>query len=372
MIKRDFYDEGSMQAESPDQDSPSISSYLEAIAARRYLIARMALVPAIVVMVAVLLMSRRYTVSSSFVPQPRQSSLSGSLGLAAQLGAMLPLGMDMTQSPQFYVDLVSSRRILEPVADSSYTIRDARGDVRVGDLSVQFEVHEPTAGLRREEAIRRLDEKVSVKMSTKTGVIGVSVTTKNAMLSKQIVDHLLKEVNRFNIESRQSQARAERQFAEQRVQELGAELHQAEDQQAQFLNQNRGQVLPPMLSLEAQRLARVVSMRQDIYTTMMQQYEQARIEEVRSTPVVTTVEAPELPIKPDPRRLVQKTFIAFFVGLIFGIVFVVLIDGSRRERAATGDERPRLGHLLWIDLWHPFRTLLKLMVGDRASRAGEV
>ncbi len=44
---------------------------------------------------------------------------------------------------------------------------------------------------------------------------------------------------------------------------------------------------------EHDRLERPVSMRQELVTAMAQAYEQARVDEVRNTPVITVIDQPE-------------------------------------------------------------------------------
>src|SRR5436190_23691398 len=63
----------------------------------------------------VLIVPPTYTATSSFVPEARtQGRLPSSLaGLAGQFG--IPLGMQPTESPQFYADVAKSRELLERV-----------------------------------------------------------------------------------------------------------------------------------------------------------------------------------------------------------------------------------------------------------------
>ena len=339
--------------------------------AYRYTLIRWALIPAVAAVILVLLMPRRYTTYASFVPQPRSASTSSLPGLAATLGVMLPIGADLTESPQFYADLADSRRILEAVVDSLYTVPDEHGVLRTQSLADWFEIDHWAPARRREETIRKLDSKTSVRMAQKTGLITISVTTDLPALSQEITAHFLQEINRFNLESRQSKARAERAFTEQRVQELGADLRNAEDRAEAFAQTNRGYPLPPRLALQQDRLTREVSMRQDIYTAMTQSYEQAKIDEIRDTPVITVVQRPEMPAESDRRHLVQKTFIALCLGLVFGFAVILLRGGYWKVHGLADDEqdvsRIIRGDVM-DDLRHPLRALGRIVGGVKSSK----
>src|SRR6185437_3593506 len=163
-------------------------------------------------------------------------------------------------------------------------------------------------------------------LSAKTGVVNVSVSTESAVLSRTLVQRLLEEVNRFNLVNRQSQAAAERQFTERRVNEVKGELRAAENNLQTFLTDNRAYQNSPELRFEQDRLAREVSLRQSLYTTMVQAYEQARIEEVRDTPVITIVEHADLPARPDARGTVKKSVLALLAGAFLGLVLTIVVE----------------------------------------------
>src|SRR5262249_12779384 len=143
---------------------------------------------------------------------------------------------------------------------------------------------------------------------------------------------LLAEMNTFNMESRQSQAGAERRFVEQRLNELKDSLRAAEDRLQAFLQRNRDYENSPQLSFQQQRLAREVSMQQDMVTGLAQSFEQARIEEVRDTPVITVIDKPEIPVERDRRGLIKKGLLAIVLGGVLGLGVAFVREGMARGR----------------------------------------
>ena len=144
---------------------------------------------------------------------------------------------------------------------------------------------------------------------------------------------MIAQVDSFNLKSRQSQASAERRFTERRVAEAQAEARQAQDELQAFLQRNRDFRSSSQLNFAYERLADNVSLRQQIYTSVAQAYEQARIEEVRDTPVITLVEAPMLPARPDSRPFGRAIAAGVLLSLIAARFLAVRHD---RRMAAEG------------------------------------
>jgi uncharacterized protein involved in exopolysaccharide biosynthesis len=126
-------------------------------------------------------------------------------------------------------------------------------------------------------------------------------------------------VNRFNLERRQSNASQEREFIEGQLSRAESALHAAEDSLRRFLEQNRNYQNSPSLRFRHERLQRRVSLRQQVFSSLSESYQQARIDEVRNTPVITVVQPPELPARPDPRQLLLKGALGLVLGGMLGV-----------------------------------------------------
>jgi len=131
-------------------------------------------------------------------------------------------------------------------------------------------------------------------------------------------------VQDFNRERRAGQARAEREFAASRLTDAERELRAAEDAVRSFQSRNRDFRSSPFLQLDLERLQREVTRRQMVYNGLSQSFEQARLEEVRNTPVIAMVELPELPARPRPRGALLSALVAFLavVAVLFAWYFV--------------------------------------------------
>jgi uncharacterized protein involved in exopolysaccharide biosynthesis len=235
-------------------------------------------------------------------------------------------------SPAFYAELLSSREILQRATSEPFVVEGV-GTASLADL---LEIEEETDELRREEAIESLrDNLLTIQTGRETGIVTVEVQTDWPDLSQEIAQRLLDEIGRFNLLTRQSQAAAERVFIQERVDSARNALLEAEAVMQGFLQANRSYQNSPDLLFQYGRLERDVTLRQQVYTTLVQSFEQARISEVRDTPVITVLQAPFFPPGPDERRLVLVAALGIALGGMAGVVLAFVVEAMKRP--APGD-----------------------------------
>jgi uncharacterized protein involved in exopolysaccharide biosynthesis len=305
-----------------EAEPASLLRLVNVVLRHRRLVVGVPIVLAAVVCTVLLVLPRTYTVAVSFVPSEAEGQLSQLAGLAAQFGFSLP-GSDAAESPEFYASLLRSGAVLRSAVGSSYRIVDETDPDTTwiaGDLIQLLEIRGRTRPRQVESAVKELQQRLTTRTSPETGMIALSVSTRWPELSVQITERLLELVNEFNLETRQSRASNERQFVTSRLEQAGAELREAEDSLQSFLQQNRRIENSPQLRFERDRLQRRVSLQQQVTTSLAQALEQAKIEEVRNTPVITVVEAPFQPARPDRRRLIVKGLLTLVLGGFLGVV----------------------------------------------------
>jgi uncharacterized protein involved in exopolysaccharide biosynthesis len=342
----------------PGTDEISLIELINVVLKNRRLVVLVPLVVFVLVVAYTFLQPRTYTASASFVPQTSSGQRSLTSSLAAQFGVALPTG-EAGQSPAFYADLITSREVVPHLVDSTYTFFN-REEMVTASLAELLEIQGKTPERIREETIRALQELISVSTDRETGLVTFSVKTEWADLSRQLAEAVLERVNLFNLQTRQSQATAERRFTEGRLHEVEGDLRKAEDALQEFLQKNRQWQGSPELEFVHDRLYREVTMRQQIFTTLTQAYEQARIDEVRDTPVITVIERAESPVLPDRRRLLLKGILALMVGGmlgIFGAFGQEFMNRGRQQEADQFAEFEKLKKETWVDLKRPWRLL---------------
>lgn len=295
----------------------------------RWRIVRWAFAGAILALSLVWSRPALYRASASFIPQGADPGRSGLASLAGQFGVAIPSG-SQSLTPDFYLRLIKSRELLGLVARDTLTVPELGGKrIAVEDL---LKIEPGTPAVREEAAIGTLSLLVGASSSKATGVVEFGVATEWPSVSRAIAARLLEGVNEFNQRTRRDQAAAERKFVEARVGVAGTELRTAEDRLQQFLQGNR-QYGSPDLQFTRDRLQRDVSLRQQVFTSLTQSYEEVRMREVRDTPVITVIDQVSVSSKPAPRGRGIRTLMGLLLGGVVGALLVFLSDMITKRRA---------------------------------------
>ena len=324
---------------APGADDEVSLIWMAAVLLRsRRLIATITTVGIALALVIVVLRPKTYTTIFSFLPQTTQDpSRAGLSSLAGQFGITLGSLGGAQESPQLYADLLTTREVLGPIAADSFPV-DANSGART-PLAEFLSIPAGQPQVVAEQTLRKLRKDViatSVAQRT-TGMVTVSVRTKSRYVSLAIAQRLLEGLNHFNLITRQSQAREERRFTEQRLSDARASLRAAEDALQQFLQNNRNFNEAAALRFQQDRLQREVQLQQQVVSSLAQQYEENRIREVRDTPVITVIESPILAAMPDARLRVLIIFLGAIGGFAFALLAVLARESWRRERMVGRD-----------------------------------
>ena len=273
-----------------------------------------------------LLSTRKFASRAIFAPQVANDQVASGLALAASQFGIRVTGTGSGWPAAIYVELLNSRGLLEPIAKDTVTVIE-EGNRRVAIMDL-LKIDAPTPAQRVETTVRRLRTMIVPTEVKRLGAVQLTVTTSWPSVSYALADRLIASVNKFNTQTRQSQASAERQFVQGRAREAEIALRDAEDRMQSFLQRNRI-VASPDLTFERDRLQREISLRQQAYTSLLQSQEEARIREVRDTPVITILEKPALPAVGEPRHSLSKGLMGALLGIILAVLFKAV--GTARE-----------------------------------------
>lgn len=304
--------------------------------------------------------ARKYQSAASFIPQDTKSGggSSGALGaIAAQFGvsqlASLATSSGGAAASPFYAALLDSREILHNVVVTTYTLDQLHHFH--GTLVQYYKEKAPTPIEAELKTMKRLKTRVlDITVDRTTGVVAVKITTDDPQLTAAIGARLFELLDDFNQRRRQSQASAERDFSDQRLGEAQNDLQKSEAALADFELRNRSIAESPRLELERANLQRRITIAQQLYLSLSQQFDQARIEAVRNTPLITVIDSPADLVEPVPRQTVLKAIFAAFVAAFLVVVWGLMseqiarsrVPGSpayeeyRRSRGLTSVERP--------------------------------
>jgi len=288
-------------------------------------------------------------ISSARNPGGALSLLAGQLGVSAG---------ETASGPDFYARLLKSRYVLQEVARSRYTFTDpASGERETVNLADLFAVdHEDEA--RRIEGIRaELQDRIGVSVEVITGLLTVRVTAPHRQLTRAVADTLIGILNRTNMTIRQAHAREVREFIESRMLAAGEALETAEDTLAAFIRRN-AQRESPLLQIEQDRLARQVTISQQLFMELRSQYEDARIQEVNDVPVLTYIDLPFVPLKASAPKRNMILLLGFLLGSVAAVAMIIT-GTALNEAHRTGRADFRQIRQGWSTVAGDFRRIFR-------------
>jgi hypothetical protein len=129
----------------------------------------------------------------------------------------------------------------------------------------------------------------------------------------------------------------------------------------------------PELLFQKARLEREITLRAAEYQALIAASNRARLDEVRNVPVITLIEQPEIPGRPDPRGFFSKAFLAAVLGALAGIFVAFSQEAFTKPGRVEREEFQEfiaLRAAAASDLRHPGRTLRLMIPLRNGERTG--
>lgn len=325
-----------------DSDQVSLLALGSVLLRRRWLIIGLAVLGALASAAYALSKPLVYVSSATFIPQASQP-VSGLSLAASQFGISIPSANGNSWGPATYVELLRSRELYEPMVQETLFVRP--GEAKHRTPIDMFNVQGESEALKENAAVGILRGMIT-PMEVKTiGGVRVKVTSPSPEVSLAMANRVVRGVNEFNLRSRKSQAVEEARFTETQAAEAERALRQAEDRLGAYLQTNRV-ITSPQLMLERDRLRRDVELKQELFVSYQKAREEARVRQVRETPVITVFETPRLPLFPESRNIVLKAVLGAIVGTTLAILYAFIAHLVGRARGETSDDARQFFELL--------------------------
>lgn len=141
-----------------------------------------------------------------------------------------------------------------------------------------------------------------------------------------LIDELKEHLRTYN----KMKTKEARIFIENRIVDIEKELNKAEEKLKNFRDRNRRIENSPALLLEEERLSREVSVIIGVFTTLKQQLETTKIEQLKESEYIIVLDPPESPIYPSSPDIEDRLVMALFLGLVFAGLTSFLQEISSR------------------------------------------
>lgn len=179
---------------------------------------------------------------------------------------------------------------------------------------------------------KKLEDFVEVEIIPETELIKIKASDPDPALARDIANSLANYMVEQSMKLYGGNAPTAREILEKQLAQAKIDLDTALLEYDRVLRLAQSSSTPqvnstPIPNPDVEMLSRLVSLRQQIYGDLLQQYESARTNELLRTNFITVVESADLPKKPEIPNKPLNTALGFVAGFVVGIILAFLIEG---------------------------------------------
>jgi LPS O-antigen subunit length determinant protein (WzzB/FepE family) len=186
--------------------------------------------------------------------------------------------------------------------------------------------------LTKDEAtiVKKLDKCILISNDKKTKITKLSVTMQDPLISANVTNIVLKNLQDYITDYRTNKARLNLEFTEKLYKEAKGDYDIAQQKYAQYTDKNQNTILQ-MARIEGERLVNEKNLTFDIYTQIAQQLQMAKVKVQEITPVYTVVEPATVSLQPSKPNKILILIGFVFVGGVGGIGWIVFMKDFMRS-----------------------------------------
>ncbi len=315
-----------------DEDTISLSDILLVLAKQLKLLIITPLVFGVITAFYVLFMvGPTYVSSAKIMSSSGGSSTSQLQGLAAQFGVTVQGGSEGAQ--WVYPEIVKSRTLAKSVLKRKFDT-EKYGPQKSLLQILTYGDEEPTVSIDTLE-IHGANALIDmIEIESQGSFYNLSVSTFEPQFAADLCAVLIEELDRHQRAYKTEKVKETRLFIEGRIVDVQKELEEAEEALKDFVDRNRQIQGSPALLLEQQRLTREASVLTGVFTTLKQQLEMTKIDEVKESTLVQVLDPPEAPLYRDK----PKRKLSVLLSLILGFGFAVVVAFVKEYASNSDDE----------------------------------
>lgn len=302
----------------------------------------------------------KYSTTIKLLPEVQQNNTLSRLGgLAAQfgLGAATTSVSNDVLPPQIYPEILASSDFLHEIIkekvyfdgiQDSITIQEFYNEYQKSNLFIGYTLGLPfkllalfhsvpdsskITSMPSVDSYKRLSTKemgaiwglrgaIEFNRDPLTGLLTLNVNTQSPEITVQLANHLNESLSKYLITYRTEKSRRNLAFLEERHAEARESFAREQDRLATFTDQNQGNLSAVARTIE-QNIQSEYTIKLNVYNSLTEQLEQARIKLQEDTPVVSILNDSLYPnSKSGPNRMLLLIFSTFF-GIITGTMVVL-------------------------------------------------
>jgi uncharacterized protein involved in exopolysaccharide biosynthesis len=254
-------------------------------------------------LIAFFILTEYFRSSAVILPDADKSKLGSLGGGISDLAAMAGVNVGGEGSiVKLYPTILKSESVLKNVIYTKYKTKNFSDSV---NLIQYWEIKEKSPERDYEVALLDLRNALEVSIDIKLNVVSIAIETEEPQLSADILNTVISTLDKFIRTKRNSNASEQRKWVEARLIEVKDDLSKAENTLKEFREKNRVVSGSPQLLLDQERMLREVQINSTMYVELKKQLELAKIEEIRSTPIISVMDYARPPAKKEhPKRAI--------------------------------------------------------------------
>ena len=355
-----------------DEDEIDLLELAKTIWNKRMFILKIVGIGAFLGVIVALLSPKEYKSTSTLMPEYSTESQGGASSLLRQYGGLLGVSggsynsnsnairvdlypnivqstnfqMQLMQQPFYFSDLDTTATLFEYYTElnsagvlgfvAEYTI-GLPGKI-LGAILPKKELMTSVPGATEEslvlnlskeefEVINTLRGKISASLDEESGIVSVTVTLPDNVAAAAVTEYTIRELTEYLTEYRTEKVLRDLTFVEEQLATAEVRFEAAQLALAEFRDSNQGN-LSARAQTDEQRLNSEYQIAFNLYNSLTQQYEEAKLKVQETTPVFKTLEPVQVPINDETSgAMILIVFIMLSgIGSIGWIFIVPLIE----------------------------------------------
>ena len=270
-----------------------------------------------------------YLTTAKLLPTGEDNSLSNIQGLASQFGLALPFqsGSNLSFS-DIYPEIVKSRQLTGIVLEKKFNTRKfGQNQLLKNILSRQYRLDKYDVDERFKRSSEILQDNIKVSKARLTSIVTLEVRGLEPEFAVDLANTIISESDKLQREFKTHQISDKRSFIEERIKDVKKDLESAQENLKEFRERNRQVQYSPALLLEEERLTTEMDVKKEIFSTLKQQFELVKIEEVEEGATVQILDKPVAPYEKSSPKIFLSIFLSIFIGFGLSVVIAYVMDG---------------------------------------------
>lgn len=176
---------------------------------------------------------------------------------------------------------------------------------------------------KQESVVNSLRARLSASVDNQTGIITISSKMPEAQMSAVVAKNMIQLLKNYVIQYRTQKAMQNYLFIKGQYEKAKKRFQDSQDTLAKYQDENSN-LATAQAQTHLKRLQDEYSLAYNLYNSLAQEKEQARIQVQQNTPIFKILEPATIPIKKSSPKRKMIVMLSIFLGLFFGTAVVLL------------------------------------------------